>query len=168
MRCPNPNCPDIAKFGFPGDYRDGITVCPKCGTDLVPVAPEVKVTSQRRIVIGYEKLLWLYSPRSEWELALLKSIFKWAGIRYFVHNNHFGTMRVGPDIDLLNRKTIMVPETQAAEALDLVLNYLNATSERQMPLLARDRIRVVIEFFLFHWFIPGKMKSKRYNDQLVS
>ena len=50
----------------------------------------------------------LYSPDNDAELALIKSLLDAEGIHYFVHNDHFGTLRVGPRIELLNTKTIMV------------------------------------------------------------
>ena len=34
MYCPNPECPDRARTGEPGEYRDGVTVCPYCSTPL--------------------------------------------------------------------------------------------------------------------------------------
>ena len=120
------------------------------------------------LVPVYENLLWLYSPRSEGELALLRAILQWAGIRHFVHNNYFGALPVGPDIDLLNRRTIMVPERHAEEARDLLLDYLDVTSKNQLPLLARDRIRVILEVVVFGWFLPGKMRSRKYYDALSS
>jgi hypothetical protein len=33
-RCPNTDCPDIELFGVVGEYTDGVTHCPKCGTAL--------------------------------------------------------------------------------------------------------------------------------------
>lgn len=119
-------------------------------------------------VAEYADLRWLYAPRSEGELAVLRSVLQWAGIRHFVHNNYFGTMQVGPEIDLLNRKTIMVPAVQAEQARELVLDFLDVTTSNQLPLLARDRVRMVVEFLVFRWFIPGKMPSKKYFDRLPS
>lgn len=42
----------------------------------------------------------LYSPNNDSELALIKSILDGEGIPYFVHNDHFGTLKVGPKIEL--------------------------------------------------------------------
>jgi len=53
----------------------------------------------------------LYSPNNDSELVLIKSILDGEGIQYFVHNDHFGTLKVGPRIELFNAKTIMVAET---------------------------------------------------------
>ncbi len=39
MFCPNRECPDFRALGAPGEYREGIEVCPKCGARLVWEAP---------------------------------------------------------------------------------------------------------------------------------
>lgn len=39
MWCPNRECPDFVEDGQPGEYRDGIATCPKCGATLVPEWP---------------------------------------------------------------------------------------------------------------------------------
>lgn len=35
MFCPNPDCPDLEASGVRGEYREGITLCPRCGEALV-------------------------------------------------------------------------------------------------------------------------------------
>ena len=49
-------------------------------------------------------MIKIYSPTVELELAMLRGVFDTEGIHYFVHNDHFDSMRVGPQIDLLNKK----------------------------------------------------------------
>ena len=39
MYCANPDCPDVISTGIPGEYRQGITVCPYCGEPLVEEPP---------------------------------------------------------------------------------------------------------------------------------
>ncbi|NOZ95239.1 MAG: DUF2007 domain-containing protein [Acidobacteria bacterium] len=39
LYCPNPECPDRRENGEPGEYREGTTVCPYCGTPLVRGEP---------------------------------------------------------------------------------------------------------------------------------
>ena len=41
MFCANPDCPDVLATGIPGEYREGITVCPYCGQALVEEKPSV-------------------------------------------------------------------------------------------------------------------------------
>jgi hypothetical protein len=52
----------------------------------------------------------LYSPQNEAELALLKSILEGEGIYYFVRNDNFGSLEVGPRIGLFNTKMIQVQD----------------------------------------------------------
>jgi predicted Zn-ribbon and HTH transcriptional regulator len=40
-RCPNPDCPDIELFGVVGEYTNGVTHCPKCGTELRAPDPPI-------------------------------------------------------------------------------------------------------------------------------
>ncbi len=39
MYCPNPECLDFSEDGVRGEYVDTVSVCPKCGTRLVPGPP---------------------------------------------------------------------------------------------------------------------------------
>jgi hypothetical protein len=39
MYCPNLECPDAKESGTAGEYSDGVTVCPRCGSRLVPTRP---------------------------------------------------------------------------------------------------------------------------------
>jgi uncharacterized protein YlzI (FlbEa/FlbD family) len=107
----------------------------------------------------------LYSPNNDSELALIKSILDGEGIQYFVHNDHFGTLKVGPRIELLNAKTIMVAEKHyevSKGIIDDFLKNIQEASENTKPKYSiRDKIRMVIEAILFTWFIPGNRWTKR-------
>ena len=101
----------------------------------------------------------LYSPKNESELAVLKSILDGEDIHYFVHNDHFGTLRTGPPIYLFNAKTIMVAETHFELAKEILSDYLKntQTDEYRSEHSLRDKLRMIVEALLFGWFIPGKM-----------
>ena len=107
----------------------------------------------------------LYSPNNVSELALIKSILDGEGIQYFVHNDHFGTLKVGPRIELLNAKTIMVAEIhfeKAKEIIDDLLKNIQEPAENtKSKYSTRDKIRMVIEAILFTWFLPGNRWNKR-------
>ena len=107
----------------------------------------------------------LYSPENDAELALIKSIFDGENIQYFVHNDHFGSLEVGPKIDLFNAKTIMVSDHQyelASDILrDIVLNSKLADEENKTDYTLIDKIRMIIETLLFTWFMPGKFRRKK-------
>jgi hypothetical protein len=111
-------------------------------------------------------MIKLYSPRSEGETALLKSILGAAAIPYFVHNDFFGSLRVGPQVDLLNMKTIMVPRAFRHQAQALILDYLEATTPTRNYTPLRDKIRVVAEVLLFGWFVPGRMSFRKTFNEL--
>lgn len=107
----------------------------------------------------------LYCPQNEAELAVIRSILDGENIHYFVHNDHFGTMRTGPPIYLFNAKTIMVSEVCFKKAYEILSDYLNNTQPREVKSehSLRDKLRMVAEALLFGWFIPGKKWRKR-ND----
>ncbi|HEX2253612.1 MAG TPA: DUF2007 domain-containing protein [Thermoanaerobaculia bacterium] len=72
-------------------------------------------------------MLPLYSPHSEIELLILRSILDDAGIHYFVRNESFGSLYLGAHLEAYNRKTICVPEVEADEARALLAEYLRRT-----------------------------------------
>jgi len=39
MYCPNPECPDFKATGVPGEFVEGVTVCPYCESRLVEQVP---------------------------------------------------------------------------------------------------------------------------------
>ena len=107
----------------------------------------------------------LYSPENDAELAIIKSVFESEGINYFVHNDHFGTLQIGPKIDLFNAKTIMVQENQFEIAKELICEFLENIKDSETPNKLQyswaDKLRMVIETVLFTWFIPGKRHRRR-------
>ena len=114
-------------------------------------------------------LIKLYSPRNEVELSFIKSIFDGEDLPYFVHNDHFGSLKVGPQIDLYNAKTIMVDENhfdRAKDLLDDFLKNIDANPDAATPEYSVfDKIRMMIEVVLFSWIMPGKTRSlKNYNN----
>lgn len=113
-------------------------------------------------------MIKLYSPDNEIQLAILRSIFEAEGIPIFVHNDHFGSMRTGLQIELLNRKTIMVSEEyfgQASLVMREYLKKLEPTSQEPdsapVGYSAFDKIRMVFEGFFFGWVMPGKRWRKK-------
>ncbi|OGL50916.1 MAG: hypothetical protein A3C43_01800 [Candidatus Schekmanbacteria bacterium RIFCSPHIGHO2_02_FULL_38_11] len=110
----------------------------------------------------------LYSPNNEVELALLKSILDAEGINYFVRNDKFGSLEIGPKIELLNKKMIMVQDDQYEKAKELLKDYLESTGEKNGSVEKKysiaDYVRMVIEFLLFGWIMPGMRKSKKLDN----
>jgi hypothetical protein len=50
-------------------------------------------------------MIKLFSPDTEIDLAILKSLLEAEKIHYYVKNDHFGSLRPGPQIYLFNDKT---------------------------------------------------------------
>ena len=116
-------------------------------------------------------MIRLYSPENESELALIKSLFELEHINYYVLNDHFGTMKVGPKIDLLNAKTIYVSEEDLDFAKNILLDFLENTKNGNKPFKSQysipDRIRMVIETLVFGWFIPGNRWNRNRKEENV-
>ena len=107
-------------------------------------------------------MIELYSPRNEVELALIRSILDPEKINYFVRNDNFGSMEVGPRIELFNKKMILIQDEQYERAKELLADYLSRTEDKTEVSEVRysllDKIRMAIEVLLFGWLMPGRKK----------
>ena len=115
-------------------------------------------------------MIKLYSPKNEAEMALIKSLLGGEGIKYFIHNEHFGSLNVGPRIPLFNARTIMVHKEDIERAKELLSDFLKNT-QQETQLAARsysltDKIRLFLEVLLFTWIIPGrKFKKTKLEEE---
>jgi hypothetical protein len=140
------------------EYRPSFTVCSDCSVQLVP-----ELSPEREQPKNYREMINLYSPNNEIELAMIKSILDSEKINYFVKNENCGSLEVGPQIALFNRRMIIVQDDQHERASELMADYLNETgraedkAEEGYSLF--DKIRMAIEVLLFGWLMPGR-KSK--------
>ena len=66
----------------------------------------------------------IFTPENEVDLALVRGLLEEAGIRYFVHNDHFGSLHVGLMVPLLSQKTIMVAPEDEGRAREIVAAFL--------------------------------------------
>jgi hypothetical protein len=112
-------------------------------------------------------MIKLYSPENEIQLSILRSIFEAEGIPIFVHNDHFGSMRTGMQIELLNRRTIMVSKEfleQASEVMREYLKNLEPDAQEIEPVSEGysvfDKVRMIFEGLVFGWVMPGKKWRK--------
>lgn len=107
-------------------------------------------------------LVELYASRTEAELLLLRSILDDAGIYFFVKNDVFGSLALGPQIDHYNRKTVYVHASQAGEARALLSEFLDKTALGDPTpvedLRLTDVLRMVAELLVFGWFMPGRKR----------
>lgn len=116
-------------------------------------------------------MLKLYSRENEIELLIIKSIFDSENIQYYVLNDYFGSMRVGPIIELYNEKIIYVSNHNFKFAHEVLTGYLENkktddgefTSQYSKP----DKIRIVLEMLLCGWFMPGNRRG-RYRKGIKS
>lgn len=107
----------------------------------------------------------IFSPDNEVQLALAKSLLEAEGIPFFVHNDHFGSIKVGIQIELLNRKTIFVDQAFEVRAKEIISDFLQNTASEPIPRGERysgwDKMRMVFEGLIFGWVMPGKRRRSR-------
>ena len=115
-------------------------------------------------------MIEIHSPDSEGELLFLKSLLDEAGIPYYVHNERFGSLLAGPQIAHYNRKTIWVHHNDREEAAALICDFLERTADE--PCARRsysfaEKLRMVGEFLVFGWFLPGRRPRRGPRLTLV-
>ena len=155
-------CPKCKK-----KFKWMLLTCPECGVPLIH-----EVAKPRRAAappeVEYANYVPLYSPQNDVELSFLKSILDSEGINYFVRNDNFGSLEVGPRIGLFNAKMIEVQDDQYERASELLADYLERTKkepgEQAKEYSFLDKIRMVIEVLVFGWLMPGRRKSKKIDD----
>jgi hypothetical protein len=108
-------------------------------------------------------MIKLYSPHNQAEFALIESILEEDNIPYFIHNNHFGSLEIGPLIDIYNKKTIMIEEAHEERARELLQDFLAATATIP-PYSIFDKIRMAFETLFFGWFMPGRHRKRSKNE----
>jgi hypothetical protein len=107
-------------------------------------------------------LVRVLSPTSEPELAVARSLLEAHDIPVFVHNRHFGSLLPGLQINAYNTQSVMVPEECVSDALELLSEFrVDASTAPFTSLPWRDRVRVILEGFLFGWLVPGRREDKR-------
>ena len=88
---------------------------------------------------------------------MLRGLLDSEQINYFVHNDHFGSLRTGPNIPLFNEKSVMVEAGQYKKARELLAG-IETGGQKDAPEVRGGRLwyslRVILETLLFGWFIP--------------
>jgi hypothetical protein len=155
---------------FKKKFKWLLLTCPDCGAPLeVSLIQEVaNLGKEAAREIKYINYVPLYSPQNESELTLLKSILDSEGINFFVRNDNFGSLEIGPRIGLFNAKMIVVQDDQYARANELLSDYFEKTKkqpeESSKEYSSFDKIRMVIEVLVFGWLMPGRRKTKKLDD----
>ncbi|MBN1867058.1 DUF2007 domain-containing protein [Candidatus Sumerlaeota bacterium] len=114
-------------------------------------------------------MIEICSPRDEAELAVMKAVLDGEGIRYFVRNDHFGTLMVGPRIEGYNAKAVLVDESDRDRARELLAEFLRPKeddpadeneSHAQPTYSFADKVRMVLEVLFLGWIMPGRRRKR--------
>ena len=123
MFCPNRECVDFQETGEPGEYREGIVVCPKCETRLVterPAPPEAEAAEPEEAgeepVAGPLVAVATFNYHQDADLAV--SMLRANGVQAVTLADDCGTTY--PSIGFGSRNRVMVPEGQAKLAVALL------------------------------------------------
>jgi hypothetical protein len=65
----------------------------------------------------------VFSPQSESEVIVVRSLLEAHDIPVFVHGRHFGSLLPGIQIGAASMQSIMVPEERVADALELLASF---------------------------------------------
>ena len=110
-------------------------------------------------------MIKIYSPNDEVELSMIRGLLNSAGIHYFIHNDYFGSLEVGPQIELFNRKAIMVAQEDADRAKHIITEFLGCELPEEDGVASDyslgQKLRMILESLIFCWFIPGRKKRKK-------
>ena len=104
----------------------------------------------------------LCSPRSASDLAIVESLLRAEGITFFVHNEHFGAMEIGPSIPLVNERTVLVAEEDYDRAAEVVARPTDSCEEAPVrrPVSVFAKLRMLLEVLAFVWIVPGSRRRK--------
>lgn len=113
-------------------------------------------------------MIRIYSPTDEVELSMIRGLLDSEGIHFFVHNDHFGSMEVGPQIELFNKKAIMVAPEEVDLAKHIIADFLGRELPEEVENTAHyslgQKLRMIFEALFFWWFMPGKKRRKTTDD----
>ena len=107
-------------------------------------------------------LVRVHFPQSEPEPAVVRSLLEAHDIPVFVHGRHLGSLLPGLQIGNYHTQSVMVPEEHAPAALELLADFRRDDSgSAAEPIPWTDRLRVVLEGFLFGWLVPGRRDGRK-------
>jgi hypothetical protein len=129
MYCPNPECPDFKETGVPGEYVEGVTVCPFCDKGLVEEMPDVNPpreqseTEQDTDDLGTlddlgEDLVIIATYNLRHDAELVITYLMNHGIEVFESPDDCGG--TDPALGFATGTRLLVPESQATEAITLL------------------------------------------------
>jgi len=98
----------------------------------------------------------LYSPANEMELLFLKSFLIGEGIWFYVQNDFYGSLEIGPTVRIFNEKHVYVNEYDFEKASQIIESLLSIKINPNPN--KWDKQRMFIELLLFSWFAPGRSR----------
>lgn len=106
------------------------------------------------------------TPQTESELAVMVSPLEAHGIQHYVHNQGFGGLYPGMQIELYNARRLMVPSEQATDACELlsVFSTQSAVTTTDEKMSVTDKLRVLFETCVFGWSFPRKRRKLENSD----
>jgi hypothetical protein len=129
MYCANPECPDFKETGSHGEYVEGVTVCPFCGSDLVEQLPKLRPPEDRdemgqtedeqgAIDDVDEELVVIATYNSRPDAELMMTYLGNEGIDVFESPDDCGG--TNPAIGFGMGIRLLVPKSQAEQASALI------------------------------------------------
>ena len=101
-------------------------------------------------------------------LAMLRGLLEAEGIDFHVHNDSYGSLMVGPHIGLYNERAVMVSREDYPRAMEVLEDFLmsmqDGEADAQPARSFLGWLRVMAEFLLFGWFIPGRRSGRGPSD----
>lgn len=117
----------------------------------------------------------IFTPENEIELIMVKGLLEAAQIPFYVQNDHFGGLYIGPQIEHFNQKAIMVAPEYAARSQEIIAEFSAtqqlAESEADAPnehTSILEKLRLLGEALLFCWIVPRKRHRRRVKGPTMS
>ena len=124
MYCPNPECSDVQNGATPAEYRDEISVCPLCGTELVREKPLQEDDSEDAL----SRPVPCFTLTDASLVPHAKAMLESAGIPYFVKNdrvqNLFGWGTLGGGHNFITGPPVVEVEARYADSARQLLAQL--------------------------------------------
>jgi len=124
MFCPNPDCPYAERIGEPGEYREGVTQCPDCGSTLIEARPESQA-------VAYERFVPVFEIGSAGLLPFVESLLQSSGMRFFVKG-------IGSGFDFVSGPVKVYVEPDRADEARELLADVSAAPENDGPALVDE------------------------------
>lgn len=114
-------------------------------------------------------LVVLAYPDSEAEILTTVALLEAHGIPCHVRGGGFGGLLPGPQIPAYNAKAILVPQESLADARELLAarpdefpaEMVEGNFENRPVSPAKSKLRMIAEFLIFGWFVPGSRSSTK-------